>query len=77
MQFISGQSITRVMADLQTIHKNRMKPKKEVETYAGKELQPEDYEEQPINTEDYASVLFELSSDPASLSWRYKMMVVA
>ena len=62
MQFISGQSITRVMADLQTIHKNRMKPKKEVETYAGKELQPEDYEEQPINTEDYASVLFELSS---------------
>ena len=62
MQFISGQSITRVMADLQTIHKNRMKPKKEVETYAGKELQPEDYEEQPINTEDYASVLFELSN---------------
>ena len=61
MQFISGQSITRVMADLQTIHKNRMKPKKEVETYAGKQLKPEDYEEQPINTEDYASVLFELS----------------
>ena len=62
LQFISGQSITRVMADCRTVHPTRMKPKKEVETYAGKVLQPEDYEEQPINTEDYASVLFELSS---------------
>jgi len=62
IQFISGQTITRVMADMRTIHAERMKPKKEVETYAGKTLQPEDYEAQPINTEDYASVLFELSS---------------
>lgn len=62
LQFITGQTITRVCADLQTIHKERMKPKQEVETYAGKELAPEDYEPQPINTEDYASVLFELSS---------------
>ncbi len=61
LQFICGQSITRVMADLRTVHPTRMKPKKEVETYAGKVLKPEDYEEQPINTEDYASVLFELS----------------
>ena len=61
LQFITGQTITKVFADLQTIHKTRMKPKKEVETYAGKELKPEDYEPQPINTEDYASVLFELS----------------
>ena len=62
MQFISGQSITRVFADLQTVHKTRMKPKKEVETYAGKELEPSDYEPQEINTEDYASVLFELAN---------------
>ena len=62
IQFISGQSITRVFADLQTVHKTRMKPKKEVETYAGKELDPSDYEPQEINTEDYASVLFELAN---------------
>lgn len=62
LQFITGLSITRVLGDLQTIHKERMKPKKEVETYAGKVLQPEDYEAQPINTEDYASVLIELSN---------------
>ncbi len=60
MQFISGQSITRVFADLHTVHKTRMRPKKEVETYAGKELDPSDYEPQEINTEDYASVLFEM-----------------
>jgi len=47
---------------LRTVHKTRMKPKKEVETYAGKVLQPEDYEPQEINTEDYASVLIELSN---------------
>ena len=39
-----------------------MKPKKDVATYAGKELSPEDYEPQEINTEDYASVLIELSN---------------
>ena len=62
LQFITGLTITKVMADLRTVHKTRMKPKKEVETYAGKQLQPSDYEPQDINTEDYASVLFELSN---------------
>jgi predicted dehydrogenase len=61
MQFVTGQTITKVFADLRTVHKTRMKPKKEVETYAGKQLTPSDYEPQEINTEDYASVLFELS----------------
>ena len=61
LQFITGQSIVRVMADLSTVHKTRMKPKKEIETYAGKELSPSDYEPQDIKTEDYASVLIELS----------------
>jgi predicted dehydrogenase len=62
LQFITGLTITKVFADLRTVHKTRMKPKKELETYAGKVLSPDDYEPQPINTEDYASVLFELSN---------------
>ena len=62
VQFITGLTITRVLGDLRTVHKTRMKPKKEVETYAGKQLSPEDYEPQQINTEDYASVLIELSN---------------
>jgi len=61
VQFITGLTITRVFADLRTVHKTRMKPKKELETYAGKVLKPSDYEPQEINTEDYASVLFEMS----------------
>ncbi len=60
IQFITGKKITKVFGDLRTVHKTRMKPKKEVETYSGKMLQPSDYEPQDINTEDYASVLFEL-----------------
>jgi predicted dehydrogenase len=39
-----------------------MKPKKEVETYSGKMLKPSDYEPVPINTEDYATVLFEFTN---------------
>ena len=38
-----------------------MKPKKEVETYSGKMLEPSDYEAAPIDTEDYASVLLEFN----------------
>jgi len=62
LQFITGLTITRVCADLRTVHRTRMKPKQQVETYAGKQLTPSDYEPQEINTEDYASVLFELSN---------------
>ena len=62
VQFISGQQITRVLADLRTIHPTRMKPKKEVETYSGKLLTAADYEPVKINTEDYANVIFELSN---------------
>jgi hypothetical protein len=39
-----------------------MKPKKEVETYSGKMLEPSDYEAAPIDTEDYASVLIEFNN---------------
>lgn len=60
VQFITGEKITRVYGDLRTVHPTRMRPKKEVETYAGKVLQPSDYEPQEINTEDYASILLEL-----------------
>ena len=49
----------KVCADFHTVHKNRMKPKKEVETYSGKMLEPSDYEAAPISTEDYAGVLLE------------------
>jgi predicted dehydrogenase len=62
VQFVTGLKIVRVMADLVTIHPVRKRPKQEVETYAGKVLKPEDLEDAPINTEDYASILLEFDS---------------
>lgn len=60
LMFITGKKIVRLFADLAVIHKQRMKPKKAIETYAGKELTPEDYEPVPVTTEDYGTVLFEM-----------------
>ena len=57
LEYISGVKITEVMADFNTIHPVRKKPLKAVETFSGKMLKPEDYEEVPISTEDYATVL--------------------
>lgn len=62
VQFVTGLKIKRVMADLVTIHPKRKRPKVEVETYAGKVLEPKDLEDVEINTEDYASVLLEFDS---------------
>lgn len=55
--FISGLKIIEVMADFETFHPTRKKPSKPVETYTGKLLTPDDYIDQPITTEDYASIL--------------------
>jgi predicted dehydrogenase len=49
--------------DVATFHKIRKKPVKPVETYAGMVLKPEDYRDIPINTEDYATVLFRLENE--------------
>ncbi|QMU28471.1 Gfo/Idh/MocA family protein [Adhaeribacter radiodurans] len=57
IEYITGLEITAVMADFSTVHPNRKKPTKPIETYSGKMLQPEDYQEVPINTEDYATVM--------------------
>ena len=57
-EFVTRRRITAVMADFATFHKIRKKPLKPVETYAGMLLKPEDYMDIPIDTEDYASILF-------------------
>jgi predicted dehydrogenase len=55
--FITDLPITEVLADFKTFHPFRKKPAKPVETYTGKLLQPEDYVDQPIFTEDFATIL--------------------
>jgi predicted dehydrogenase len=60
VQHLTGLEITALCADLQIIHKTRKRPKGEVETFSGKKLKPEDYQEIPIETEDFGSVLLHL-----------------
>jgi predicted dehydrogenase len=62
IEYITGLHTVEVLADFNTIHKNRKKPLKAVETYSGKMLQPEDYADVPITTEDHATVLLRFSN---------------
>jgi predicted dehydrogenase len=62
IEYISGEKIVAVLADFNTIHKKRKKPLKPIDTYSGKLLKPEDYDEVAINTEDYATVILKLSN---------------
>jgi predicted dehydrogenase len=60
IQHLTGLRITSLCADLQTFHKTRKRPKRAIETFAGKTLTPADYEEVPVDTEDFAAVLLRL-----------------
>lgn len=62
LQHLTGQKITALCADLATFHKTRKRPQGPIETFAGKTLQPSDYVPVPIETEDFAAVLFHLGS---------------
>jgi predicted dehydrogenase len=62
ISFVSGLKVERVLADLATFLPSRRKPKTAVATFKGKEAgqgagSPQEYENVPISTEDYASVL--------------------
>jgi len=55
---VTGLRVVELMADFETFHKTRKKPLKPVESFSGMALRPEDYEERPIDTEDFCTVLF-------------------
>jgi len=61
-EHVTGLRITSLCADLQTFHKTRKQPKKSIETFAGKTLRPEDYDEVPIDTEDFGAVVFRMGA---------------
>lgn len=63
MTFLTGLKVKAVFADFKTFLPVRKKPAKPVETYTGKLLTPEDYVDQPIYTEDYASILLHYEND--------------
>lgn len=57
VEFMTGLRVEKVCADFATFLPVRKKPKKAVQTFSGKLLTDADYEDVPITTEDYASVL--------------------
>lgn len=62
IEYVTGEEIGDVMADMATFHKSRKKPSKPIETWSNKILKSEDYVEVPIDTEDYATVLLRFKS---------------
>jgi len=59
-EHVTGLRVRSLCADLQTFHKTRKRPKGAVETFAGKLLQPEDYDQVPVSTEDFGAVIFRM-----------------
>ncbi len=57
MTFVTGLRVQSVLADFGTFLPVRKKPARPVETFTGKLLQASDYVDQPIRTEDYATIL--------------------
>ncbi|MCE5190025.1 MAG: Gfo/Idh/MocA family oxidoreductase [Eubacteriales bacterium] len=58
----TGLRVVELLADFETFHKIRRKPLKPIETFSGMALRPEDYEEKPIHTEDYCTVVFRFNN---------------
>jgi len=59
-EHVTGLRVRSLCADLQTFHKTRKRPRGAVETFAGKLLQPEDYDQVPVSTEDFGAVIFRM-----------------
>jgi predicted dehydrogenase len=55
--FVTGLKVKRVFADFETFLPVRRQPTKPIETFAGKDLSPEDYQDREIRTEDYATIV--------------------
>jgi predicted dehydrogenase len=59
-EHVTGLRITSLCADLQTFHLKRKRPKGSIETFAGKKLAPDEYDEVSIDTEDFGAVVFRM-----------------
>lgn len=62
VQYITGEKVVEVMADLEIVHKTRKRPKQAIETFAGKMLTADDYQDAAVATEDAAVILFRTRS---------------
>lgn len=63
IQFITGQKIMKVCANLVTVHTKRKKPAAKIETFKGKENKVNSgYDEIEIDTEDAGSILIQFEN---------------
>ncbi|HEY3824859.1 MAG TPA: Gfo/Idh/MocA family oxidoreductase, partial [Bryobacteraceae bacterium] len=60
VEHVTGLRIKALCADLQTFHKTRRKPTGSVETFSGKTMVPDQYEEVSVATEDFGSMILRL-----------------
>lgn len=65
IEYVTGLKTVELLADFNTVHDIRKKPKKAIATYSGVELGPDDYEDVAINTEDHANVLLRFDNGNA------------
>ena len=61
-EHITGLRVNSLCADFQTFYKTRKRPKGTVETFAGKLLRPDEYDEVPVTTEDYSGAIFRMGT---------------
>ncbi|WP_436714593.1 Gfo/Idh/MocA family oxidoreductase [Roseiconus lacunae] len=69
IQFIAGQKITDVCADLRTIYPTRQKPVGGAQTFSGDRPDAADTEDVAITTEDCGSVMFRFASGANGCLW--------
>jgi len=68
-QFISGQRVVAVCADLRTVHSTRRSPKGGLETFSGKGAPPSATEPVAISTDDCGSVLLRFDNGANGCLW--------
>lgn len=68
-QFIAGEPIVAVNADLQTVHPIRQAPVGGLETFSGKQQSVSSIRDVPISTEDAGCVMFRFQSGARGCLW--------
>jgi len=63
IQLITGKKIRSVFADSTTFIKKRKKPYHDIPTHTEREIKNKDFESIEVNTEDYASILFNMEKN--------------
>lgn len=69
VQFVTGQKVFSVCADLHTIHQVRNRPKGSVETFSGKIAAPRATEPVSITTDDYGCILLRFANGAPGVVW--------